>query len=153
MVLSCSASVINAWGNPRQRGLVLYESRNLRRGYCPIVLLGKTGNANALRGGARCGASPLGLFPPGKGGNEEVAYGRKGKGILIHTLTEGGGMPLANSTTAANKSEREQIFPLLNSVKLKTLKPSRPKKRVKVWQRTKGLHAYKAMTQRTNVRH
>ena len=64
-------------------------------------------------------------FPPGKGGGEEVAYGRKGKGILIHTLTEGGGMPLANSTTAANKSEREQIFPLLNSVKLKTLKPGR----------------------------
>ena len=48
------------------------------------------------------------LFPPGKGGGEEVAYGYKGKGILIHTLTEGSGMPLANCTTAANGSEREQ---------------------------------------------
>ena len=76
-------------------------------------------------------------FPPGKGGGEEVAYGRKGKGILIHTLT-GGGMPLANSTTAANGSEREQIFPLLDSVKLKTLRPGRPKKRVKVLAADKG---------------
>ena len=55
-------------------------------------------------------------FPPGRGGGEEVAYGRKGKGILIHTLTEGGGMPLAHSTTAANGSEREQILLLLDSV-------------------------------------
>ena len=29
------------------------------------------------------------LFPAGSGGGEEVAYGYKGKGILIHTLTEG----------------------------------------------------------------
>ena len=53
------------------------------------------------------------LFSPGKGGGEKVVYGRKGKGILIHTLTEGGGMLLSNSTTAANGSEREQIFPYL----------------------------------------
>ena len=72
------------------------------------------------------------FFPPGKGGGDEVAYGYKGKGILIHTLTEGGGMPLANCTTAANGSEREQVFPLLDRVKLKTLKKGRPKKRVKV---------------------
>ncbi|MEM7580432.1 MAG: hypothetical protein AAF316_11400 [Cyanobacteria bacterium P01_A01_bin.80] len=45
-------------------------------------------------------------FPPGKGGGEEIAYGGKGKGVLIHTLTEGNGMPLANSTTPANGSER-----------------------------------------------
>ena len=47
-------------------------------------------------------------------------------------------MPLANSTTAANGSEREQIFPLLDSVKLKTLKPGRPRKRVKVLAADKG---------------
>lgn len=69
---------------------------------------------------------------------EDVGYGYKGKGILIHTLTEGGGMPLANCTTAANGSEREQIFPLLDSVKLKTLKAGRPKKRVKVLAADKG---------------
>lgn len=71
----------------------------------------------------------MALFPPGKGGGEEVGYGYKGKGILIHTLTEGNGMPLSNSTTAANGSEREQIIPLLDSVKLKTLKRGRPKKK------------------------
>ena len=80
----------------------------------------------------------MALFPPGKGGGEEVAYGYKGKGVLIHTLTEGSGMPLANCTTAANGSEREQILPLLDSVKLKTLKRGRPKKRVKVLAADKG---------------
>lgn len=79
-----------------------------------------------------------GSFSPGKGGGDEVAYGYKGKGILIHTLTEGNGMPLSNCTTAANGSEREQILPLLDSVKLKTLKKGRPKKRVKVLAADKG---------------
>ena len=78
------------------------------------------------------------LFPPGKGGGEEVAYGYKGKGILIHTLTEGNGMPISNSTTAANGNEREQIIPLLDLVKLKTLKRGRPKKRLKVLAGDKG---------------
>jgi len=58
------------------------------------------------------------LFPPGKGGGEEVAYGYKGKGILIHTITEGNGMPIANRTTAANGSEREHVLPLLDSIKI-----------------------------------
>lgn len=80
----------------------------------------------------------MALFPPGKGGGEEVAYGHKGKGILIHTLTEGNGMPLANCTTPANGSEREQVIPLLDKVKLKTLKPGRPRKRVKVLATDKG---------------
>jgi len=47
-------------------------------------------------------------------------------------------MPLANSTTPANGSEREQIIPLLDKVKLKTLKPGRPRKRVKVLATDKG---------------
>ena len=47
-------------------------------------------------------------------------------------------MPIANSTTAANGSEREQILPLLDSVKLKTLKPGRPKTRVRVLAADKG---------------
>jgi hypothetical protein len=34
---------------------------------------------------------------------------------------------LLTCTTAANGSEREQISPLLDSVRLKTLKPGRPK--------------------------
>lgn len=79
-----------------------------------------------------------GLFPPGKGGGEDVAYGQKGKGILIHTLTDGNGMPLANCTTPANGSERDQVIPLLDSVKVKTNKPGRPRKRVKVLAADKG---------------
>ena len=47
-------------------------------------------------------------------------------------------MPLANCTTAANGSEREQIIPLLDSVKLKTLKRGRPKKRIKIIAGDKG---------------
>lgn len=69
--------------------------------------------------------------------------------VLIHTLTEGNGMPLANSTTPANGSEREQIIPLLDKVKLKTLKPGRPRKRVKVLATDKG---YDCKKQRTALR-
>ncbi|WP_199192553.1 hypothetical protein [Chlorogloea sp. CCALA 695] len=36
------------------------------------------------------------------------------KGCVIHTLTDGNGMPLSNSTTAANGSEREQVMPLID---------------------------------------
>ncbi|MDJ0596241.1 MAG: hypothetical protein QNJ72_40725 [Pleurocapsa sp. MO_226.B13] len=41
-------------------------------------------------------------------------------------------MPLANRTTAANDSEREQVFPLLDSIKIQTGKPGRPRKRFSV---------------------
>ena len=41
-------------------------------------------------------------------------------------------MPLANCTTPANGNEREQVLPLLHKVQLKTLKPGRPRKRLKV---------------------
>jgi hypothetical protein len=47
-------------------------------------------------------------------------------------------MPLANSTTPASGSEREQVIPLLDSVKVKTNKPGRPRKRVKVLAADKG---------------
>jgi len=63
-----------------------------------------------------------GLFPPGKGGGEDVARGGKGKGILIPTLTEGNGMPLANCTTAANGSERDQVLPLQDACKAQNIK-------------------------------
>ena len=73
-----------------------------------------------------------GLFPPGKGGGDGLAYGGKGKGILIHTLTEGSGMPLSNRTTPANDSETDQVIPLLDSVKVKSNKRGRPRKPLKV---------------------
>ena len=40
-------------------------------------------------------------------------------------MTDGNGMPLANCTTPANGSERDQVIPLLDSVKVKTNKPGR----------------------------
>ena len=62
-----------------------------------------------------------GSFSPGQGRREDVAYGHKGKGILIHTLTEGNGLPVANCTTPANGNEREQLIPLIDSTKCKNL--------------------------------
>ena len=79
-----------------------------------------------------------GLFPPGKGRGHDVAYGGKGKGILIHTLTEGSGMLLSNPTTPANGSETDQVIPLLDSVKVKTNKRGRPCKLLKVLAADKG---------------
>lgn len=47
-------------------------------------------------------------------------------------------MPLANCTTPGNGSKRKQVIPLLNSVKVKTNSPGRPRKRVKVLAADKG---------------
>ncbi|CDN13032.1 hypothetical protein RintRC_1051 [Richelia intracellularis] len=73
-----------------------------------------------------------GLFTSGKGGADGVAYRGKGKGILIHTLTQGSGMPLSNRTTPTNGSERDHVIRLLDSVKVKTNKRGRPRKPLKV---------------------
>jgi hypothetical protein len=64
-------------------------------------------------------------FPSGKGGGEGVTHGRKGKGILRHSLTEAGGMPLAACTTPANGNERAQVMPLLAAVVINTGKRGR----------------------------
>jgi hypothetical protein len=77
-------------------------------------------------------------FPPGKGGGEGVAHGRKGKGILLHSFTEAGGMPLAACTTPANGDERAQVMLLLDAVVIKTGKRGRPRKRPKVLAADKG---------------
>src|ERR671939_2198676 len=81
------------------------------------------------------------LFPPGKGGGEGVARGGKGKGVLIHSLTEANGMPLANRTTPANGDERAQVVPLLDAVKVRTGKRGRPRKRLQVIATDKGYDA------------
>ena len=44
----------------------------------------------------------------------------------------------ANCTTPANGSERQQVMPLLNGVKVKTNSPGRPRKRLKVLTADKG---------------
>src|SRR5919206_3866660 len=80
-------------------------------------------------------------FPPGTGGGEGVARGGKGKGILIHSLPEGGGMPLANRTTPANGDERAQVMPLLDAVRLRTGKRGRPRQRLPVIATDQGYDA------------
>lgn len=71
-------------------------------------------------------------FPPGKGGGEGVAYGRKGQGILIHSLTAAAGMPLSMRTTPAHGDERAQVRPLLDALHVLTGTRGRPRKRFKV---------------------
>jgi hypothetical protein len=78
-----------------------------------------------------------GSYPPGKGGGEGIAYGRKGKGILIHSLTDGAGMPLATRTTLANG----QVIPLLDALPVRIGKRGRPHKRFKVLAADKGYEA------------
>src|SRR5205823_13757223 len=90
-------------------------------------------------------------FPPGKGGGEGVAHGGKGKGNLIHSLTEGRGMPLANRTTPANGDERAQVLPLLDAVKLRTGKRGRPRTRLKLIATDKSYDA-KALRQQLRKR-
>jgi hypothetical protein len=59
-------------------------------------------------------------FPPGTGGGKGVAHGRESKGILIHSLTDGAGMPLSMCTSPANRDERAQALPLLDAMHVRT---------------------------------
>jgi transposase len=93
----------------------------------------------------------MALFPPGKGGGEGVARGGKGKGVLIHGLTAGDGMPLAYRTTPANGDERAQVMPLLDAVKVRTGTRGRPRKRLNVIATDKGYDA-KALRQKLRQR-
>ena len=79
--------------------------------------------------------------PPGKGGGEGVAYGRKGQGILIHSLTDGAGMPWSTRTTPAHGHERAQVIPLLDTLHIRTGKRGRPRQRLKVLAMEKGYDA------------
>src|SRR5262245_47095775 len=88
-------------------------------------------------------------FPPGTGGGEGVARGGKGKGVLIHRLTDAAGMPLAHPTTPANGHERAQVIPLLDAVRLRTGKRGRPRKRPNVIVTDRG---YDAKNLRRQVR-
>jgi len=81
------------------------------------------------------------LFPPGKGGGEGVGYGYKGKGILLHSITDANGMPLVAITTPANGDERQQVLPMLAQIRLATGKPGNPKRRPKTLAADKGYDA------------
>jgi Transposase DDE domain len=91
----------------------------------------------------------LALFPPGTGGGAGGARGGQGKGILLHRLTAGNGMPWANCTTPANGDERAQGVPRLEAVKVHTGKRGRPRKRLKVIATAKG---YEAQALRQSLR-
>ena len=71
------------------------------------------------------------LFPSGKGGGAEVAYGYKGKGVLIHLLVDAEGMPLSACSAQANEDERKHVGPLLEMIEVKTGKPGRPPKKLR----------------------
>jgi len=49
-----------------------------------------------------------------------VDYGYKGKGITIHLLVDGKGMPLAAISTPASASERGEVSKLLKQVKVRS---------------------------------
>lgn len=78
------------------------------------------------------------LFPPGKGGGEDVEHGYKGKGVTIHSLVDGQGMPLAVLSTAANIYEPDMVMELLEAVAVQTGTVGRPRKRPKVLQADAG---------------
>jgi Transposase DDE domain len=83
----------------------------------------------------------MALFPPGKGGGEGIAYGWKGKGLLIHSLTDATGMPLSTRTTPAKGAERAQVLRLLDTLHVRTGKQGRPRKRLKVLAADQGSDA------------
>jgi Transposase DDE domain len=80
-----------------------------------------------------------------------VARGGTGKGILIHSLTEAAGVPLATCTTPANGDERAQVIPLLDAVRLRTGKRGRPRKRLNVLATDNGYDA-KVLRQQLRTR-
>ena len=56
----------------------------------------------------------MALFPPGPGGGKEVDHGYKGKGSLLHLITDKEGKPLWITTTSAKGNERPQALILLD---------------------------------------
>ena len=67
----------------------------------------------------------MALFPPGPGGGKEIEHGYKGKGSLLHLITDKEGKPLGITTTSAKGNERIQALALLDqlqSVRCKHIK-------------------------------
>ncbi len=121
----------------------------------------KDGTFEVLKAGLLNLANQMDLIPldygaiagsvsPGKGGGEGVAYGYKGKGVLIHSLVDGNGMPRARNSTPANASAPAQVLPLLESIHLlPTGRVGRPRERLKV---LAGDHGYDSAELRPNLR-
>lgn len=60
----------------------------------------------------------MALFPPGPGGGKEVEHGYKGKGSLLHLITDKEGRPLWITTTSAKGNERIQALVLIDQLRL-----------------------------------
>jgi transposase len=67
----------------------------------------------------------MALFPPGPGGGREVEHGYKGKGSLLHLITDKEGKPLWITTTSAKGNERSQALILLDQLQMIRIKDSR----------------------------
>ena len=89
------------------------------------------------------------MAPPGKGGGSEVGYGYKGKGVTIHSIVDRNGMPLNVRVTSANQSERDQVLPMLDQLRVHTCKVGRPRFRPKQLSADKG---YDSRKLRLNLR-
>ena len=60
----------------------------------------------------------MALFPPGPGGGKEVEHGYKGKGSLLHLVTDKEGIPLWITTTSAKGNARIQALALVDQLNL-----------------------------------
>lgn len=58
------------------------------------------------------------LFPSGPGGGNQVGYGYKGKGVLIHLMIDQNGHPIAATSTSAGGDERQEVEKLLDKIPL-----------------------------------
>ena len=72
--------------------------------------------------------------------------------MLIHSLVDAKGMPLAVRVTRAKASERAQVLPMLDSLKIRTGKPGRPRSRPKQLAADKGDDS-RALRQELRRRH
>lgn len=60
----------------------------------------------------------MGLFPPGPGGGKEIEHGYKGKGSILHLITDKEGRPLWITTTSAKGNEKIQALALLDHLQI-----------------------------------
>ena len=67
----------------------------------------------------------MALFPPGKGGGEDIIKGYKGKGVLIHLMADNKGNPLFFRVSGANGDEKEYAIRLMRECKKMGMKPKK----------------------------
>lgn len=58
----------------------------------------------------------MALFPLAPGGGQQVEYGYKGKGVLMHLLVDSHGRPVLIKNTGAKGDEKKQALQLLQRI-------------------------------------